>query len=479
MRRSRFLLFVVLAVVVIVVLVMFDRWKGETQETKEVVNSFEIIDEAYEIIKERGVYPVEGKLLIEGALRGMTDVIGDPYSTYLTKDEAAAHKESLASERVGIGAELTRSNGKFIIVAPVKSSPADKAGLRPYDEIVRIDGEALAEDTLQDVVRRIRGKEGTAVSMTIYRPELNKHLELSVVREKMAVTTVTGSVIEEKERKVGYISITTFGEETEKEWSVVTNDLLDKGAEALVIDVRGNPGGYLMSVGNILGSILAEDTIYAFLQDVDGSLEPLTAGPSENVEYDEKLKKIPLVLLQDKGSASASEMLSGAIKDLKRGYIAGTESFGKGTVQETIHLTNGGNVKLSTAKWLTPNEKWIHGKGVETDIEVKQDGLFDEHIRLVTMEYKEGSFADDIAYGQRLLKGLGYSVDRDDGYFDDVTVSAVEKFRKDAKVEKGSEMDRVFFLTLKDQVEAFRKDRENDNQLQMALDYILHVVEEK
>lgn len=479
MRRSRFLLFVVLAVVVIVVLVMFDRWKGETQETKEVVNSFEIIDEAYEIIKERGVYPVEGKLLIEGALRGMTDVIGDPYSTYLTKDEAAAHKESLASERVGIGAELTRSNGKFIIVASVKSSPADKAGLRPYDEIVRIDGEALAEDTLQDVVRRIRGKEGTAVSMTIYRPELNKHLELSVVREKMAVTTVTGSVIEEKERKVGYISITTFGEETEKEWSVVTNDLLDKGAEALVIDVRGNPGGYLMSVGNILGSILAEDTIYAFLQDVDGSLEPLTAGPSENVEYDEKLKKIPLVLLQDKGSASASEMLSGAIKDLKRGYIAGTESFGKGTVQETIHLTNGGNVKLSTAKWLTPNEKWIHGKGVETDIEVKQDGLFDEHIRLVTMEYKEGSFADDIAYGQRLLKGLGYSVDRDDGYFDDVTVSAVEKFRKDAKVEKGSEMDRVFFLTLKDQVEAFRKDRENDNQLQMALDYILHVVEEK
>jgi len=479
MRRSRFLLFVVLAVVVIVVLVMFDRWKGETQETKEVVNSFEIIDEAYEIIKERGVYPVEGKLLIEGALRGMTDVIGDPYSTYLTKDEAAAHKESLASERVGIGAELTRSNGKFIIVAPVKSSPADKAGLRPYDEIVRIDGEALAEDTLQDVVRRIRGKEGTAVSMTIYRPELNKHLELSVVREKMAVTTVTGSVIEEKERKVGYISITTFGEETEKEWSVVTNDLLDKGAEALVIDVRGNPGGYLMSVGNVLGSILAEDTIYAFLQDVDGSLEPLTAGPSENVEYDEKLKKIPLVLLQDKGSASASEMLSGAIKDLKRGYIAGTESFGKGTVQETIHLTNGGNVKLSTAKWLTPNEKWIHGKGVETDIEVKQDGLFDEHIRLVTMEYKEGSFADDIAYGQRLLKGLGYSVDRDDGYFDDVTVSAVEKFRKDAKVEKGNEMDRVFFLTLKDQVEAFRKDRENDNQLQMALDYILHVVEEK
>ena len=476
MRRSRFLLFVVLAVVAIAVLFMFDKWKGETEETS---NSFDVIDETYALIKERGVYPVKGNLLIEGALRGMTDVIGDPYSTYLTKEEAAAHRESLAGERIGIGAEITRSNGKYIIVAPVKSSPADKAGLRPYDEIVRIDGEAIAEDSLQDVVRRIRGKEGTTVAMTIYRPELNKHLELSIVREAIPVTTVTGSLIEEKERKVGYISITTFGEETAKEWGVVTNDLLGKGAEALVIDVRGNPGGYLHSVGEILGSLLEADTIFAFMQGADGSLEPLTAGASEKVKFDDKLKKIPLVLLQDKGSASASEMLSGALKDLGRGFIAGTESFGKGTVQETMDLTNGGEVKLSTAKWLTPKEKWIHGKGVGADIEVKQNELLDEHIRLVSDEYKEGSFSDDVAYGQRLLKGLGYSIEREDGYFDEETVHAVKDFRQEAKVKKGSDMDRLFFATIKEQVEKFREDRENDDQLQMALDYILHVVQEK
>ena len=151
-------------------------------------------------------------MLIEGALRGMADVIGDPYSTYLTEDEAAAHKESLAGERIGIGAEITRSNGKFIIVAPVKSSPADKAGLRPYDEIVRIDGERLEGDSLQDVVQRIRGKKGTTVSMTIFRPDLDKHLELSVTRDVISVKTVASEIIEEKERKVGYISITTFGD---------------------------------------------------------------------------------------------------------------------------------------------------------------------------------------------------------------------------------------------------------------------------
>ena len=476
MRRSRFLLFVVLAVIAIVVLFMFDKWKGATEETP---NSFDVIDETYALIKEKGVYPVKGNLLIEGALRGMTDVIGDPYSTYLTKEEAAAHRESLAGERIGIGAEVTRSNGKFIIVAPLKSSPADKAGLRPYDEIVRIDKEPVAEDSLQDVVRRIRGKEGTKVEMTIYRPELNKHLELSIVREAIPVTTVTGSLIEEKERKVGYISITTFGEETAKEWGVVTNDLLGKGAEALVIDVRGNPGGYLHSVGEILGSLLEADTIFAFMQGADGSLEPLTAGASEKVKFDDKLKKIPLVLLQDKGSASASEMLSGALKDLGRGFIAGTDSFGKGTVQETMDLTNGGEVKLSTAKWLTPSEKWIHGKGVGTDIEVTPNQLFDEHIRLVTAEYKEGDFSEDVAYAQRLLKGLGYSVEREDGYFDEETVNAVKKFRKEAKVKKGSDMDRLFFATIKEQVEEFRDDGQNDDQLQMALDYILHVVQEK
>ena len=122
--------------------IVFITNKGKGDKSIEK-SSFDVIDEAFAIIKERGVYPVEGELLIEGALRGMTEVIGDPYSTYLSEEEAAAHEESLAGERIGIGAEITRSNGKFIIVAPVKSSPADKAGLRPYDEIIRIDGETF------------------------------------------------------------------------------------------------------------------------------------------------------------------------------------------------------------------------------------------------------------------------------------------------------------------------------------------------
>ncbi|KXH79749.1 S41 family peptidase [Sporosarcina sp. HYO08] len=481
MRRSRFLLFMTLAAVAAIVFLVLDGCSGQEVETKTEgpSSSFQVIDEAYKLIKEKGVYPVEGDALVEGALRGMADVIGDPYSTYFTEEEAKAHKESLAGERVGIGAEITRSNGKFIIVAPVKSSPAEKAGLQPYDEIVQIDGKRLDGSSLQDVVKRIRGKEGTAVKMTIYRPDLNKHLELSITREVIPVKTVTGKIIEQRGEKIGYIAITMFGEDSAAEWKKVTDELIQKGAKALLVDVRGNPGGYLHSVGNIAGSLLSQDTVFAHMQEANGTLTPLVTDSSKKFAFDEKLKNIPIALLQDKGSASASEVLSGALKDLKRGYITGTTSFGKGTVQETMDLSNGGEMKLSTHKWLTPKERWIHGKGVEPDLEVKQNDLFKEHVRPVMEKYKEGDFHDDIAYAQRLLIGLGYGVERKDGYFDESTVMGVTDFRADAKLDEGDVMDRKFFTALKEKVEKFRKDEKNDEQLQMAIGYLHHKISNK
>ncbi|MEK5040783.1 S41 family peptidase [Sporosarcina sp. FSL K6-3457] len=479
MQRSRFLLFVILAVMATGVFLILDGCGANEERGTGTASTFPVIDEALGVIRDKGVYPVDQELLIEGALRGMADVIGDPYSTYLSQDEAAAHRESLAGERIGIGAEVTRSNGKFIIVAPVKGSPSEKAGLQPYDEIVRIDGERLEGDSLQDVVQRIRGKQGTTVTMTIYRPDLNKHLEVAVMRDAIPVKTVSTEIMEVRGVKIGYISLTKFAEESAKEWERATNKLIKEGAEALIIDVRGNPGGYLHTVGDIAGSLLPEDTVFAFMQDAKGALTPLVTEKSDKYAYDEKLMNMPIVLLQDKGSASASEVLSGALQALKRGYITGTTSFGKGTVQDITELSNGGEMKLSTHKWLTPKEQWIHGKGVKADLEVTQNELFVEHIRLVTEVYKDGDFHDDIAYGQRLLAGLGYSVGRQDGYFDESTAQAVHAFRVDAKVKADESMDRVFFTALKGKVEAFRNERQHDDQLQMALGYIHYKMNEK
>lgn len=437
-------------------------------------NAYQVIDEAYALIQKEGVHPVAGEALIEGALRGMADMIQDPYSTYLTKEEAAAHRESLASERIGIGAEITRVNGKYIIVAPLKSSPADRAGLRPYDEIIRIDGENIAGLSLQEVVKMIRGKQGTTLALTIYRPEMNKHLEVEITRDAIPVATVAHEMMTTKKKKIGYISMTTFGEETAEEWQVATDAVLNAGAEAIILDVRGNPGGYLYSVSQIVSSLVKEDAVFAYMEDANGALTPLLAEDSAELTFHKALKSTPIVLLQDEGSASASEVLSGALQDLKRAMIIGTDSFGKGTVQDTFDLSNGGEMKLSTHKWLTPKEKWIHGVGIKPDVAVVQNPLFGEHIRLVTENYKADDYHDDIAYAQRLLKGLGYKMKRQDGYFDDETEKAVVKFRQEKKLENTNVMDRPFFISLKEEVEAFQGNHKNDEPLKMATDYLLH-----
>lgn len=480
MRRSRFFVFAILAIMATGVFLILDGCSSSDGKSagKVMSDSFPVIDEAYSIIQEKAVYPVDGDRLVEGALRGMADVIGDPYSTYLSEEEAVSHRESLAGERVGIGAEITRSGGRYIIVSPIKGSPAEKAGLQPYDEIVRINGDALGGLTLQDVVKKIRGKEGSALEMTIYRPDLNKHLELKVMREVIPVKTVSAELMEVRGEKFGYIALTMFGDETADEWKKATDKLIADGAKAFVIDVRGNPGGYLRAVGEIAGSLLQDDTVFAYMQNAKGELTPLVVEPSEKFEFDEKLKRMPVVLLQDKGSASASEVLSGAIKDLRRGFIIGQKSFGKGTVQDTTELSNGGEMKLSTHKWLTPKETWIHGVGVEADLVSEQEKLFTEHIRFTTDVYKAGDYHDDIAYAQRLLAGLGYSVARDDGYFDETTALAVHDFRVAEKVAVDSIMDRKFFAALRETVEAYRKDQANDKQLQVAAGYVHHLLTE-
>ncbi|MDN4606839.1 S41 family peptidase [Sporosarcina highlanderae] len=477
MRRSRFFMFAILAVIATGVFLVLDGCSADKKSADVVMKEmFPVINEAYNIIQENAVYQVEGDRLIEGALRGMADTIGDPYSTYLSEEEAASHRESLAGEKVGIGAEITRSGGKYIIVAPVKGSPAEKAGLQPYDEIVRINGEALGGMTLQDVVRKIKGKEGTTVGLTIYRPDLGKHLELKVLRDVIPVKTVSAELMEERGKKFGYIALTMFGDETADEWKKATDEMITNGAEALIIDVRGNPGGYLRTVAKVAGSLLPEDSIFAYMQNAQGQLTPLVVEPSEKFSFDKKLKKIPVVLLQDKGSASASEVLSGALKDLRRGFIIGQVSFGKGTVQDTMELSNGGEMKLTTHKWLTPKETWIHGKGVKVDLESEQDKLFTEHIRFSTDVYAEGDYHEDISYAQKILGGLGYSVGREDGFYDESTALAVHAFRVDSKIPTENTMDRKFFASLRERVEKHRKDKANDIQLQVAIGYVHHIL---
>ncbi|ARF18257.1 S41 family peptidase [Sporosarcina ureae] len=474
MRKSRLFL---VGVLLLIGAIWLNGCGKQEVAKNESVSKLPVVDEVFEKIQERAVYPVKKDELIEGALRGMTDTIGDPYSTYLTGQEAESHRESLAGSRVGIGAEMTRTNGKYVIVAPVKGGPAEKAGLQPYDEIVRVNGERLANETLRDVVNMIRGDKGTEVKLTIFRPEADKHMEYTITRDHMPVQSVSHELMKERDAKLGYIALSMFGEETAKEWQQATSDVIKKGAQAIIIDLRGNPGGYLKAVSEISSSLLEEDRTFVVMQDAQGNLTPISTEKDEELSFNERLKQIPIVVLQDVGSASASEVLSAAIKDLKRGEIIGTTSFGKGTVQETMELSNGGELKLSTSKWLTPKEKWIHGKGVAADIEVKQNSLFTEHLQMVTDTMKEGHFNDQVAYAQRMLKAFDFRPGRTDGYFDSETAEAVHAFRAEQEIKEGYDMDREFFTALKTATEEYRAESKNDKQLRMAVDFLVNELE--
>ncbi|WP_342581045.1 S41 family peptidase [Ureibacillus sp. FSL W7-1570] len=475
MRKSRF--FFIFAIIC-VLLAIIVYWKSVTkQETDLKGSNIPVIDQAFTLIKEKSVFDTKDEELIEGALRGMTEAIKDPYSTYYTEKEAAIHRQSLAGQRVGIGIEITEKDGRFIVVSPVKSSPAEKAGIRPFDEIVEVDGVRLEGKTLGELLQLIQGEPGEKVSLVIYRPSTDRHIKITVERAEIDNQTVKWKVIPIEESKIGYVSISMFGEDTVEEWVEATKRLLSEKVDGMIVDLRDNPGGYLHSVAGVVSSIGKEGDIFAYMQNAEGTMEAIkTAKLDVDDDYLKRMKTIPLVVLQNEGSASASEVMAGALKSWNRAIIVGLKSFGKGTVQETYDLENGGELKLSTNKWLTPDREWIHGKGIESDIEVEQHPLFAMEIMPLRGEFAEGDYSEEVAYVQKVLSGLGYNLSRTDGFYDEQTAEAVASYREKHDLESGRHMDDEFFASIRNQVASYKEDMEHDVQLKMGLSVMLHKI---
>lgn len=475
MRKSRIFLLVI--AVVVAVGIFFGYNKLQKKDQKEQAN-FAVVNELHELITAETVYDITSEKLVEGALRGMANAINDPYSTYYTEQEAAFHKQTLASERVGIGLELSEVNGKFIVVAPVKASPAEKAGIRPLDELVQVNDTRLEGMTFGEVMKLMQGKEGETLELVLFRPELDSHIKLSVKREKLKNTTVQTQLLEVEDVKIGYIMISLFAEKTAEEWKNALDILFAKDIEGLIIDVRDNPGGYLHSVAQMMSMFEQKETIFAYMQNHEGATEPLKTKSSEAFgPYAKQLQSMPITILQNEGSASASEVFAGALQDWKRAVLIGVTSFGKGTVQQTWELQNGGEVKLSTNKWLTPSKRWIHQVGIEPDLEVEQHPLYKMEMKLLKGRFEVGEYSEEMAYSQRVLSELGYNIGRTDGFFDMDTANEVEKFRKKYDLQDGRHVDEVFFRELTAQLQKFKQDPVNDMQLQMGVSFIMHQLE--
>lgn len=302
-----------------------------------------------------------------GAISGMVSAVGDPYTVFLPPDQQKSSKEELEGSFEGVGIQLGFNKDKrLVVVAPLARTPADKAGIKPNDMIIKIDGKDTTGISLPDAVKAIRGPKGTQITLTIFRDGEEDTREFKLTRDTVIVKSVEVSFKQTKSGKnIAVIKLSRFGERTKEEWEKAVSDVLSNSVQGVILDMRNNPGGFLEGAVFIASE---------FLDGGDVVLQENSQG--ERVSFDVnrkgKILKLPMVAMINKGSASASEIVAGALQDRKRAKLLGEKSFGKGTIQEAEDLPGGTGIHITVAKWLTPNGKWVNEtEGLEPDIKAE------------------------------------------------------------------------------------------------------------
>ena len=301
--------------------------------------------------------------LLYNSIKGMLSATDDPYTVFMDPEENKAFDEDIEGTFEGIGAELGIKQGILTVVSPLKDSPAEKAGLRVGDKILKVNDESTADMSIDDAVSRIRGKDGTEVKLTVYRAESEeKTKEITVTRGVIKVESVT---LEMKDNNIAYFNVVRFGDDT----AIVFNRLLrevPRETEGIVVDLRNNPGGYLDVAIDLASLMLPDGKVVVIEEDKEGQKKNFYS------RGEDKLSAIKTVVLINEGSASASEILAGALRDNRENVtLVGQKSYGKGSVQELIELSDNTSVKITVARWLTPNGEQINEKGIQPDIEVE------------------------------------------------------------------------------------------------------------
>ena len=338
-----------------------------------------------EIIHSYYYEDVDQETLINGMYKGILEGLDDPYSQYYTKEEYQSLKESNNGTYEGIGTVLSQDpdTKQVTVMKAYEGSPAQKAGIRDGDVILKVDNLDATSMDLTELVTHIRGSEESKTHIQISREGSEKPLEFDVQRDSIEVPTVTSQMLEDK---IGYIQITEFTDVTEDQFQANVDTLKKQGMKAMLVDLRDNPGGLVTSVVGILDKILPEGTV-VYTMDKAGNRNDYTSD-------EEHQMKLPIAVLINGNSASASEIFAGAIRDFKYGTLIGTTSFGKGIVQTILPLDDGSAVKITTAKYYTPSGDYIHKKGIKPDVQVEYEDQSED-----TDQY-------DIKYDNQVQKGI-------------------------------------------------------------------------
>jgi len=327
---------------------------------------------------------IDREKMVYGAIEGMVKALDDPYTSFFNPEDSKQFLEDANGSFEGVGMEIGIKKGALQVVSPIENSPAQAAGIRAEDIIVKIDGKSTADMTTDEAVDLIRGVKGTEVTLAIYREEWQETRDIKLVRDVIKVPSLK---MEIKDGGIAYIELFQFTEQANDDFRAAAVDIINSGAKRIVLDLRNNPGGYLTVSQDIAGWFLKKGQVVTHEDSGDerATQDYLSEGPS-------LLEKYPVVVLINGGSASASEILAGALRDNRGIKLVGTKSFGKGSVQQMVPFSDGSSLKVTIAKWLTPNGSQISEIGLAPDYEVqitaadeeaKKDPQLDKAIEIV------------------------------------------------------------------------------------------------
>ena len=330
---------------------------------------FSLFWEAFHKLQEKfvdkGKFDIEK--IIYGAISGMVNSLEDPYTVFLKPEETKRFIEDVKGTFEGVGMEIDIKKGQLQVIAPLENTPAQKAGLRAGDKIIKIDDKPTTDMTLEEAINLIRGPKGTEVTLTVYREEWGKNKEFKIVRDVIVVPSLKWELKDTSEGyPIAYLKLYQFSEKASFDFRVAAIEILNSPAKKIILDLRNNPGGYLEVAQDIAGWFLKRGEIVA--------IEDLGEGKEQNLykaQGNAALVEVPIVILINQGSASGSEILAGALRDNRGILLIGEKSFGKGSVQELERLSDGSSLKITIAKWLTPKGESITDKGLEPDIKVE------------------------------------------------------------------------------------------------------------
>ncbi|NIK76269.1 carboxyl-terminal processing protease [Paenibacillus castaneae] len=369
----------------------------------------------------------EPKKLINGAAAGMVASLEDPYSRYLVEEKGNAYTQSYEGQIYGIGAEIREEEGQFVISALTKGAPAERGGLLPGDIIMSVDNKKLTGKTFEELLGIIRGEEGTSLSLQIQRPGQAELITLALKREAIPIHTVSSELLE---GGIGHVTISRFAEKTADEFAAALTELQAKEPlKGLLLDMRSNPGGLLQPTIKIADILIPKNKVI---------LNVVYKNERQTITYKSKQEKewtIPIAVLVNGQSASASEVLTAALKESAGAVVIGEKTYGKGVVQAFNQYKDGSVLSLTEAQWKTPGGTWINKEGVSPDYAVELPAYTQLSPLAIGSGMKLGSYGENVKTLQQMLKELGYGPTGQEGVFDNQTVEALSKFQSAEKLE--------------------------------------------